>query len=159
MGTGEQWKDWLMETLLYQCTRLWISWLYFFFLQPIGRGGSLEHWPIERQLHQGVNQLTCILFVQPIGRGVAVEAWANGKTTASGCESADFILFLQPIERGGAVEGWANGKTSASGCESAEYYFIFPTNRKRGSSGGMGQWKDNCIRVWISWLLFYFSNQ
>ena len=94
---------------------------------------------MERQLHQGVNQLTCILFVQPIGRGVAVEAWANGKTTASGCESADFILFLQPIERGGAVEGWANGKTSASGCESAEYYFIFPTNRKRGSSGRMNQ--------------------
>ena len=36
MGTGEQWKDWLIETLLYQCTRLWISWLYFF-LSPTNR--------------------------------------------------------------------------------------------------------------------------
>ena len=85
---------------------------FIFFLQPIGRGGSLEHWPIERQLHQGVNQLTCILFVQPIGRGVAVEAWANGKTTASGCESADYYLILPTNRRRGSSGRMSQEKDS-----------------------------------------------
>ena len=49
---------------------------------------------MERQLHQGVNQLIIILFFQPIGGGGAVEGWTNRKTAEPGSESADLARVL-----------------------------------------------------------------